>query len=261
MENKACHFVLVHGATLGAWSWYRLSHLLINAGHSVTALDMAAQGINLTPLEQVKTLEDYSAPLLQFLQNLEENDMKVILVGHSLGGFNISLAMEMFPHKISAAVFVTAFMPCNSQSFPQMMQLVDSDLGGDWQDTTFELEEGEEGQPIFERVKSFQFGRSLVLNRLCQKCPSQDLLLAESLFRKCPYIKEKMELTTEKYGSVKRAYVVCKEDKILFPELQMKIIKDNPPHQVHYIEEADHCPVFSCPDRLALILDEISATI
>ncbi|KAM1261977.1 hypothetical protein ACFX13_027863 [Malus domestica] len=35
---------------------------------------------------------------------------KVILVGHSLGGAVISIFMEWFPHKIVAAVYVTAFM-------------------------------------------------------------------------------------------------------------------------------------------------------
>ncbi|KAH0688981.1 hypothetical protein KY289_016339 [Solanum tuberosum] len=40
-----------------------------------------------------------------------EGHKRVVLVGHSLGGINISLAMEKFPHKIAVAVFVTASMP------------------------------------------------------------------------------------------------------------------------------------------------------
>lgn len=36
---------------------------------------------------------------------------KVVLVGHSLGGMNIALAMEKFPEKVSVSVFLTAFMP------------------------------------------------------------------------------------------------------------------------------------------------------
>ncbi|KAL3526731.1 hypothetical protein ACH5RR_011387 [Cinchona calisaya] len=38
-------------------------------------------------------------------------DEKVILVGHSFGGFNIALAMNNYPKKISVAVFLNAFMP------------------------------------------------------------------------------------------------------------------------------------------------------
>ncbi|KAI3704679.1 hypothetical protein L1987_74906 [Smallanthus sonchifolius] len=36
---------------------------------------------------------------------------RVVLVGHSYGGLAISLAMERFPHIVSVAVFVTAYMP------------------------------------------------------------------------------------------------------------------------------------------------------
>ncbi|KAH9314094.1 hypothetical protein KI387_022721, partial [Taxus chinensis] len=41
----------------------------------------------------------------------------VILVGHSAGGYNLSHAMERFPHKIASAVFVAAFMPLSGTTF------------------------------------------------------------------------------------------------------------------------------------------------
>lgn len=37
---------------------------------------------------------------------------RLVLVGHSYGGLTIMLTMERFPHKIAAAVFVAAMMPC-----------------------------------------------------------------------------------------------------------------------------------------------------
>ncbi|BFG38974.1 hypothetical protein CerSpe_252480 [Prunus speciosa] len=36
------HFVLVHGA----WNWYKMTNLLTSIGHNVTALDLAAAGVN-----------------------------------------------------------------------------------------------------------------------------------------------------------------------------------------------------------------------
>ena len=42
--------------------------------------------------------------------------IKVILVGHDFGGACISYAMELFPLKISKAVFIAAAMPTNGQS-------------------------------------------------------------------------------------------------------------------------------------------------
>ena len=36
--------------------------------------------------------------------------VQVILVGHNVGGYNVTYTMERFPHKIFAAIFVSAIM-------------------------------------------------------------------------------------------------------------------------------------------------------
>lgn len=104
------HFVLVHGSSHGAWCWYKLKPLLEAAGHRVTTLDMAASGIDTRSLHELHTLDDYSQPLLELMDTIFPEE-KVVLVGHSFGGFNLALAMDKYPHKISVAVFVSAFMP------------------------------------------------------------------------------------------------------------------------------------------------------
>ncbi|XP_027347301.1 methylesterase 1-like isoform X4 [Abrus precatorius] len=104
------HYVLVHGACHGAWCWYKLKPLLESAGHKVTDLDLAASGINMKKIEDVDTLSQYSEPLLQLLETIPQNE-KVILVGHSLGGLSIALAMDIFPEKVAVGVFLSAFVP------------------------------------------------------------------------------------------------------------------------------------------------------
>ena len=104
------HFVLVHGVCHGAWCWYKVKPRLESAGHRVTAIDLAASGINMKSIRDVHSMADYSQPLLEFIASLSPSE-KVILVGHSLGGLNVSLVMEKFPEKISVAVFLTALMP------------------------------------------------------------------------------------------------------------------------------------------------------
>jgi pimeloyl-ACP methyl ester carboxylesterase len=94
----------------GAWCWYKVKPRLESAGHLVTVLDLAASGINLKKIEDVNTVLEYSEPLLQLMATIPPNE-KVILVGHSLGGLNIALAMEKFPDKIAVGVFLTAFAP------------------------------------------------------------------------------------------------------------------------------------------------------
>ncbi|KAL3583687.1 hypothetical protein D5086_014748 [Populus alba] len=109
-NNQTTHFVLIHGSASGAWAWYKVKTMLEAAGHSVTALDMSASGVNTKTLEEVVTFDQYNEPLIEFMANLAENE-KVVLVAHSLGGLNVAFAMEKFPEKISLAVFVTAFLP------------------------------------------------------------------------------------------------------------------------------------------------------
>ncbi|KAK6796817.1 hypothetical protein RDI58_004518 [Solanum bulbocastanum] len=70
---------------------------------------MEASGIDLRKIEDLHTLVDYTAPLMEFMESLSQEE-KVILAGHSYGGMNLGLAMENYPKKIYAAVFLTALM-------------------------------------------------------------------------------------------------------------------------------------------------------
>lgn len=113
--------MLVHGA--GEWCWYKVAALLKSVGHRVTALDMAASGIHPKQVHELNSIIEYCEPLIEFLRCLPQEE-RVILVGHSSGGICISVAMEMFPSKIAAAVFVTAWMPGPDLSYPTLFQEV-----------------------------------------------------------------------------------------------------------------------------------------
>ena len=117
------HVVLVHGAGHGAWCWFKLIPLLRSSGYNVTAIDLAASGINPLQITDIKTISDYFSPLTNLLASLPENE-RVMLVGHSFGGFAISQAMEKFPNKIRVAVFLTAFMPGLSLNASTVLQEV-----------------------------------------------------------------------------------------------------------------------------------------
>ncbi|KAK1363850.1 Methylesterase [Heracleum sosnowskyi] len=92
-EKRGEHFVLVHGGCHGAWCWYKVATQLRSEGHKVTALHSAACGINSKQVQEVQSYTDYFKPLMEFMANLPP-DERVILVGHSFGGYGLSLAME-----------------------------------------------------------------------------------------------------------------------------------------------------------------------
>ncbi|KAF7135086.1 hypothetical protein RHSIM_Rhsim08G0107100 [Rhododendron simsii] len=70
---------------------------------------MAASGVHPKQVDELRSVSDYSQPLMEFMESLPADD-QVVLVGHSAGGISISVAMERFPEKISVAAFVASFM-------------------------------------------------------------------------------------------------------------------------------------------------------
>ncbi|XP_057492278.1 salicylic acid-binding protein 2-like [Actinidia eriantha] len=256
--KKQNHFVLVHGACHGAWTWYKLKPLLEAAGHRVTALDLAASGVNLKKIHDLRTLRDYSEPLMETMASLGPGE-KVVLVGHSLGGMNLALAMDKYPEKISVAVYVTAFMPDivhkRSYILEEFVKRTPNEL---WRDTMFE--------PIGTTEKpltSMLFGPEFMEANLYQLCPIQDLTLATTLMRPSSLFIEDLakgnKFSDEGYGSVARAYVVCKDDNAITEEFQRWMIQNSPGvKEVVEINGADHMPMLSTPEQLCQTLIKIA---
>ncbi|KAL9394106.1 hypothetical protein Peur_013391 [Populus x canadensis] len=237
INNQATRLVLIHGSSAGAWVWYKVKPMLEAAGHSITALDMSASGVNTKTLEEVRTFDQYNEPLIEFMANLPENE-KVVLVGHSLGGLNLAFAMEKFPEKISLAIFVTAIMP-DTQHQPSYMleKFTESISGADGEQDT--------------AVSSTPF----------QLTPIEDLTLQALLNRPGSTFVESLskanKFTEDRYGSVPRVYIVCTEDILLSPSLQRFMIEQNEVKEVMEIP-ADHMAVFSKPKELSQCILELA---
>ncbi|KAK3000310.1 hypothetical protein RJ639_022190 [Escallonia herrerae] len=252
------HFVLVHGACHGAWSWYKLKPLLESAGHRVTALDLSASGINPRQLDDVRTLCDYNLPLIEVLASLPPEE-KVILVGHSLGGLNLALAMDKYPEKVLVAVFVTAFMPDSLHGPSYVLnQFLERTSAESWLDTQFSPF-GDPKHPI----TSMFFGPKFLSSKLYQLCSIEDLTLATTLIRPGSLFVEDLSkasnFSNERYGSLKRVFIVCCEDKAIPEEFQQWMIKNSPiVTEVKEIKGADHMPMLSKRQELCHYLLEIA---
>lgn len=62
----------------------------------------------------------------------------------------------------------------------------------------------------------------------------------------------------DKFGSVRRFFIVCKEDKALTEQFQRWMIGINPVDGVKEIQEADHMAMLSKPLQLSKCLLEIA---
>ena len=236
------HFVLVHGAGHGAWCWYKLATLLNSTGHNVTTLDLAASGINQIQVQHVHSFSDYVEPLIKFLGSLPPKE-RVILVGHSMGGAVISIAMERFPEKIAAAVYATAVMPGPALSYLSILEKIKIKL--ELTDSQYRYDQGANSPPT-----SLLFEPKQLSSSVYQLSPPEDLILALSLVRISPRLIEEIKLTEEKYGLVPRVFIVCDQDLQIEEDVQMWMIRKNPPNEVKVINGSDHMVMFSRPLEL-----------
>ena len=87
------------------------------------------------------------------------------------------------------------------------------------------------------------------------------MVLALSLVRPIIILStppKEVEYTEEKYGSVRRVYLVCNEDNVIKPDFQRWMIENNPPDEVKVIENSDHMVMFSRPLELCSCLQDIA---
>ncbi|PHT64398.1 hypothetical protein T459_31749 [Capsicum annuum] len=282
------HFVLVHAACHGAWSWYKIIALMRSSGHNVTAIDLGASGINPKQVLDVPRLSDYFMPLTKFLASLPAHE-KVVLVGHSFGGYAISKAMESFPEKIAVSVFLTALMPgpninastvqakvpiCHIPNFSHEMicyvcfhlqifeteyflQTLEFTGVASASDNRVAFDNGPTKPPT-----TFIYGPKYLATKFYQLSPIQDLELANTLVRPLYFYSvedfSEIILSSKRYGSVRRVFIVAAKDNLLKKKFQKWMIEKNPPDEVEEIQGSDHMTMMSMPQQLYTTLQSIA---
>ncbi|KAJ6766516.1 METHYLESTERASE FAMILY MEMBER [Salix purpurea] len=248
------HFVLVHGGGFGAWCWYKTIALLEEGGFKVTAIDLAGSGIDSFDTNGITSLSQYVKPLTDFLEKLADGE-KTILVGHDFGGACISYAMELFPLKVSKAIFVAAAMLTNGQSTLNMFSQKAGSSDLMQQAQIFVYANGNNHPPT-----AINLDKSLLRDLLFNQSPSKDVALASVSMRSIPFapVLEKLSLSDIKYGTVRRFYIETSEDNAIPITLQESMINSSPPEKVFRLKGADHSPFFSKPQALHKLLVDIS---
>ncbi|RID49780.1 hypothetical protein BRARA_H00557 [Brassica rapa] len=248
-------FILVHGEGFGAWCWYKIVASLEESGLSPITVDLTGSGFNMTDTNTVSTLEEYSKPLIEYLENLPEEE-KVILVGHSTGGASISYALERFPEKISKAIFLCATMVSDGQ---RPFDVFSEELGSAerfMKESQFLIYGNGKDKP----PTGFMFEKQHMKGLYFNQSPNKDIALAMISMRPVPLgpMMQKVSLTAERYGKGRRFYVQTLDDLALSPDVQEKLVRENSPEGVFKIKGSDHSPFFSKPQSLHKILLEIA---
>jgi len=101
-------FILIHGGFHGAWCWDRVVPELARLGHRAIALDLPGHGER-----AAERPANYKGRIQPVLDAMEDGD---VLVGHSGGGYDISVAAEHRPASIRHMIFLAAGLPVEGKS-------------------------------------------------------------------------------------------------------------------------------------------------
>lgn len=112
-------FILIHGMWHGGWCWEKIARLLRTAGHIVylptlTGLAERADMLN----DDI----DLNTHVQEIVDLISSNDLfKVILVGHSSGGFMTHVVADRIPERVAHIVNLDGMVPENGKSLADLM--------------------------------------------------------------------------------------------------------------------------------------------
>ncbi|MEW6640518.1 MAG: alpha/beta hydrolase [Pseudomonadota bacterium] len=101
--------VLVHGAWHGGWCWRPVARLLAAAGHRVSAPTLTGLGERVHLQSAAVDLDTHISDVVAHV-TAEELD-RVVLVGHSYGGFVVRGAAARLAAKVAQVIYLDAFVP------------------------------------------------------------------------------------------------------------------------------------------------------
>ena len=231
-------FVLIAGAWHGAWCWAKVVPLLEAQGHQVLALELPATGADPGDPADV-TLESWAHFVAQ---SLLDQPQPVTLVGHSRGGIVISRAAELVPDRLRRLVYLSAYL------LPS---------GG----TLAETARTDRDSLVPPHMIPAQGGVTCSLDpaviraALFGHCTDADYEYALARMSAEPLkpLVSPLRVTTQRFGSVPRAYIECRDDRTVTLPAQRRMQAQLPCDPVFTLD-SDHSPFLSHPEELARLL-------
>jgi pimeloyl-ACP methyl ester carboxylesterase len=236
-------FILVHGAWHGAWCWEQVEHHLGDLGAASVAVDLPGRSGDPQAIAEL-TLDSYVDHVVAAIDASPE---PVVLVGHSLGGLVISQTAERRPEKISSLVYLCAMLLQDGQStMDASVNDPDSQLMANIS--------------LDDATGSSSVAGSGVRELFYGDCTVADSEKATGLLVSEPIgpATTPVHVTTERWGSVPRAYILCTQDRAISPATQRAMIASVGVDRVVEMDSS-HSPFISQPERLAALLVDLEA--
>jgi pimeloyl-ACP methyl ester carboxylesterase len=238
-------FVFAHGAFVGAWVWEPLMDRMKATGHIAEAFDLPGMGDDRTPAREV-TLNAYASRLCEVLAARSE---PAIVVGNSMGGIVATEGAARSPQQVAAIVYVAAFLPRDGQSLLDLTKLPE---GATDQVQANIAVQGDPPVAVLPDAAS--------RDALYGSCPED--VAARAIARQrpqpvAPFVTP-VSIPDGALDGIPRYYVLCKRDRAIPPQLQRRMIAENPCADVVELD-TDHTPQLSMTADLAAALQRFAA--
>ncbi len=236
-------FVLVHGASHGAWCWEAVAARLTARGHRVVVPDLPGHGRRASEYAKA-SVSSYAHAVVDAMA--VEGISRAVVVGHSMAGIVIPKVAELALERIAHLVFLAAVVVPD---------------GGSLFETHFTL-------PVRALIRgmaqasgngTFRYPAVAAWARWMNDLPLGHPTVQAALPRLTPQplrpFVERVELTRFYAMSVPRTYIRCLEDVAVPPDRAMAYARrlGVEPRDL----DTAHDAMLSAPERLARILETL----
>ncbi len=235
-------FILIHGSWHSSWNWHKVIPILETQGHNVIAIDLPGMGRDKTPIKDVK-LQTTVQGICSLIDTIEGS---VILVGHSKNGIVISQVAEYRSNKIEKLIYLAAYLIPNGKTQSEYSAL---DVNGILKPYVTRYPE----------LNAHTLQSQIYKDGLYHDCDESITELAKLLLshETAESGITALQLTDQNYGSVRRFYIECTEDKAVTPFIQQKMYTESSCEKIFQMQTS-HSPFFSRPQELCDIFLEIA---
>jgi pimeloyl-ACP methyl ester carboxylesterase len=242
-------FVLIHGGYHGAWCWEKVLPRLERLGHTALAVDLPGAGQR---LHETATLDTWRGALHEVI---EDGD---VLVGHSMGGFAISLAADEVPDKVRRLIYLSAAVPVDGEP----MAAAVSDTHADFAASAGMPAEDFVGMvEVTGQGTCIRFTNQLAANRIFyHDCSIEDQDWAWSRLTPLPIALslEPFHLPRFWGAPIPRDYIVTTDDRTHSIEMD-NVFMGRLGLTKAFSIVSSHSPFISRPDDTAMVLDRCAA--
>lgn len=228
-------FVLIHGATLGAGCWDRLTPLLDG---DVLAVDLPGRGTRAGVDIRTVTLDDCGKAAAADI--VERGLTDIVLVGHSFGGVTVPRVMALLPDRIRHVVLLSAVVPADGT---RVLDQIDPDVRG-------AVEAGIAGG-------IYTVGPDAARYMLCNDAGEEqsEFILGGLVDDAAAMLTETVDLSGYELP-VPRTYIRLSRDQCYPPDLQAKSVERTRADVVTL--DAGHMAMVTVPEQVAAVLNGLA---